>query len=302
MPDTLPNDQSSQPASSDTGVLQAGRPRRTALQVAALRAVHQLLDAPVVLDDPLALPILGAKRTAALRADPFQYNDPLRRMVRASLAVRSRLAEDELARARQRGAAQYVVLGAGLDTFAYRSPYGEALQVFEVDHPATQAWKREMLHDAGITLPPSLRFVPTDFSRDTLAATLAAADFRSDRPAFFSWLGVTVYLDSAAVLDTLRFVATLPPGSGIVFDYRLDAALMTPVETLVLGNMAQRVAEQGEPWKSAFAPAALAEQLRALGFRDLEDLGADELNARYLAQRKDGLRKGGGFRLMCAWR
>jgi O-methyltransferase involved in polyketide biosynthesis len=87
-----------------------------------------------------------------------------------------------------------------------------------------------------------------------------------------------------------------------VFDYRLDAALMTPLETLVLGNMAQRVAEQGEPWKSAFAPAALAEQLRALGFRDLEDLGADELNARYLAQRKDGLRKGGGFRLMCAWR
>lgn len=295
-------DATAPPSTGEASILQAGQPSRTALQVATLRAAHQLLDEPKVLDDPLALRILGSEREAALRADPFQYNEPMRRHLRASLVVRSRLAEDELARAVGDGVRQYVVLGAGLDTFAYRNPHGDALHVFEVDHPASQAWKRELLQQAAIAMPDKLRFVPLDFSRAGLGETLAAAGFRKDMPAFFSWLGVTVYLDSAAVFDTLRFIAGLPQGSGIVFDYRLADALLTPLQALVIGNMGERVAQQGEPWKSAFDPAQLADALRTLGFSDMSDLGADELNARYLAQRKDGLRKGGGFRLMCARR
>jgi len=289
-------------AASAPGILQSGRPSRTALRVAALRAVHQLLDEPTVLDDPLALRILGSEREAALRHDPFQYDEPLLRHLRASLVVRSRLAEDELARSVREGVAQYVVLGAGLDTFAYRNPHGAALRVFEVDHPATQAWKRDMLARAAITVPDTLRFVPIDFAHDTLAQALAAAGFRPDAPAFFSWLGVTVYLEADAVLDTLRFVASLPAPSGILFDYRIADALLTPMQAGALGRMAERVAELGEPWKSAFDPAALAERMQAFGFGELVDLGADELNERYLARRKDGLRKGGGFRLMCARR
>lgn len=280
-------------------LLQAGRPSLTALQVAVLRAAHQLLDDPLVLDDPLALPILGAEREAAVRQDPFQYNEPIPRSLRASLAVRSRLAEDELARAVQRGVVQYVVLGAGLDTFAYRNPH-PGLIVYEVDHPATQAWKRTMLRNASIAVPDNMRFVPVDFACSTMTDGLRDAGFHADRPAFFSWLGVTMYLDSDAVLSTLREVAALPPGSGIVFDYRLLPSLLNPLETMVLGQMAARVAERGEPWKSAFDPAQLADTLRGIGFTTLDDLGAEDLNRRYMAKRKDGLRKGGGARLMCA--
>jgi O-methyltransferase involved in polyketide biosynthesis len=111
-----------------------------------------------------------------------------------------------------------------------------------------------------------------------------------------------MYLDNDAVLSTLREVAALPPGSGIVFDYRLLPSLLNPLEAMILGQMAARVAERGEPWKSAFDPAQLADALRGIGFATLDDLGAEELNRRYLARRKDGLRKAGGFRLICARR
>ena len=158
-------------------LLTTGTPSGTALRVAAVRAAHRLLDDPVVFDDPLALSILGPEAEAAMRADPYRFNDPISRGLRASLIVRSRVAEDELARAVAAGVRQYVVLGAGLDTFAYRNPF-EDLRVFEIDHPATQAWKRECLDKAGIAIPDSLTFAPVDFEEGvTLAEGLAAAGF-----------------------------------------------------------------------------------------------------------------------------
>jgi methyltransferase (TIGR00027 family) len=301
MSDFFPSPASDTPAAAKAGILQAGRPSLTALQVAVLRAAHQLLDEPVVLDDPLALRILGAEREAAVRDDPFQYNEPMPRTLRASLVVRSRLAEDELARAVQRGVTQYVVLGAGLDTFACRNPH-PGLKVYEIDHPATQAWKQAMLRDASIAVPDSVRFVPVDFACSTMTDGLRDAGFRADQPTFFSWLGVTMYLDDAAVLSSLREVAALPPGSGIVFDYQLLPSLLNPLEAMAMGQMAARVAERGEPWKSAFDPAQLADSLRDIGFTTLDDLGAEQLNQRYLARRKDGLRTGRAMRLMCAYR
>src|SRR5262249_34831577 len=143
-----------------SNIVNEGEPSRTAFHVATMRGAHQLLDEPPVLLDPIALPILGAEREAQVRADPYKYNDPALRVLRASVVLRSRFVEDELARDVSAGIRQYVVLGAGLDTFAYRNPYpANLLRIFEVDHPSTQQWKRNSLAAAGIPIPTSLRFV-----------------------------------------------------------------------------------------------------------------------------------------------
>jgi methyltransferase (TIGR00027 family) len=276
-------------------------PSHTAYRVAVSRAAHQLLDEPHVLEDPIALAIVGAVAVAAIRAAPLRYRLPPARYLRAFLVARSRVAEEALARAVRRGVRQYVVLGAGLDTFAYRNPYpADGLTVFEVDHPATQAWKRGQLETAGIALPPSLRFVAVDFETQQLGEPLAGAGLRAEEPAFFSWLGVSMYLTRAAIGATLGYVAGLPRGSGIVFDYAVPPAGLSPVRRLVVHALLKRVAAAGEPWKTFFEPRALAAELRALGLTELEDLGPEELNARFFAERSDGLRTGALGRVMCA--
>jgi methyltransferase (TIGR00027 family) len=276
-----------------------GRPSRTALAVAALRAAHQLVDAPVIFADPVALPILGAEAEARIRADEARLHTPPARFLRAALVARSRYAEDALAAAVARGVDQYVVLGAGLDTFAYRNPY-PGLRVFEVDHPATQAWKREMLAAAGIVPSAGVAYAAIDFERDTLADGLTRAGFDWTRPAFIAWLGVTVYLTRDAILDTLRRVAALPAGSGIVFDYSLPPDRLTEAQRVTFQAMVDRAAAEGEPWRSFFTADALAADLRGLGFGALEDVGPAELNPRYFAGRADGLVLGGISRLMHA--
>src|SRR5271163_1639382 len=172
--------------------MQEGKFSRTARRVAIRRAAHQLLDHPMVLDDPLALRIIGSEAAESLRSNPKEDHG-FARAFRAFMAARSRYAEDELACAVEHEVRQYVVLGAGLDTFAYRNPH-LGLRIFEVDHPATQAWKREQLQAARIAIPTSLTFVPIDFERQTLAAGLEQAGFDAGAAAFFSWLGVTPYL------------------------------------------------------------------------------------------------------------
>ncbi|MBE1160045.1 class I SAM-dependent methyltransferase [Dyella acidiphila] len=286
-------------AVTSENIIQTGKPSRTAWLMANLRAVHQLLDQPLVLDDPVALRILGTEAAALLRDDPYVYNDPFARGLRAILIVRSRVAEDELLRSVAAGARQYVVLGAGLDTFAYRNPHRAAgLRVFEVDHPSTQQWKRRCLRDAGIALPRELVFAPIDFERGTLAQGLAEAGFRSDVPACFSWLGVTMYLSEEAVLETLRFVATLPQGSSISFDYHVPESMRSPVQRIFTEVLGQRAAAAGEPWICEFDPALLRQRLLQLGFSAIEDFSPEALNRRYLDRRKDGLHMGG--RIMCA--
>jgi methyltransferase (TIGR00027 family) len=277
-----------------------GRPSLTAERVALSRAAHQLLDAPRVLEDPLALRISGAHdadilaRRTAFAAAPARH-------LRAFLVARSRLAEEALAQAIGRGVRQYVVLGAGLDTFACRNPYPAALlRVFEVDHPATQAWKRERLLAAGIEEPASLTFVPIDFETQNLAARLCEAGFRAGEPAFVSWLGVTMYLSRAAVLETLSYAAGLAAGSAIVFDYALPPASLGPGRRALYRMRLTRVAAAGEPWRTFFEPEALAALLSGLGFASIQDSGAAELNARFFAQRTDGLAVAGPGRVLHA--
>lgn len=284
-------------------IIQAGEPSKSALLVARLRAVHQLLDDPIVFNDPFALPVLGPQVEALVRNDPFQFTDPMLRGMRAMMVVRSMLAEDELKRAVQAGVRQYVVLGAGLDTFAYRNPLADnGLHVFEVDHPSTQAWKRANLKEAGIAIPDTMTFVGVDFSKEELAGKLQEAGFRADQPAYFSWLGVTVYLPRDAVFKTLEYIASLPKGSGVTFDYRVmpESPFINPIERVISEFIGKMISDQGEPWLNAFDPQTFPQELRELGFQAATDINPPELSARYLARRKDGLYAGGGFRLMCA--
>jgi methyltransferase (TIGR00027 family) len=280
--------------------MQEGKFSKTAHRVAIRRAAHQLLDHPRVLDDPLALSIIGSEAAEALRSNPKEGH-AFSRAFRAFMAARSRYAEDELAHAVGHGVAQYVVLGAGLDTFAYRNPY-PGLWVFEVDHPATQAWKCEQLRAAGIPIPPSLTFVPIDFEQQTLADGLERSGFNTDAAAFFSWLGVTPYLTREACMTTLSFIARMPAGSGVVFDFAVDRKLLNVGQRMALAALSRRVARYGEPFQLFFDPAKLQDELKSLGFHRTQLLQREQINARYFKDRDDALCVRGGLgHLMGAW-
>jgi methyltransferase (TIGR00027 family) len=280
--------------------MQEGKFSRTAQRVAIRRAAHQLLDEPRVLDDPLALRIIGSEAAAALRSDPKE-NHAFARAFRAFMAARSRYAEDELARAVASNVTQYVILGAGLDTFAYRNPH-PGLRVFEIDHPDTQAWKREQLQTSGIPIPSSLTFVPVDFEHQTLADALVRSGLNINAPAFFSWLGVTPYLTREACMTTLSVIARMPAGSGVVFDFAIDPALLNAGQRQALDALSARVARYGEPFQLFFDPAKLQDELKNLGFRRTEFLQGAQINARYFQNRADGLQVRGSLgHLMSAW-
>ncbi|AOJ91108.1 MerR family transcriptional regulator [Burkholderia sp. MSMB0856] len=271
----------------DTSPIDAG-PKPSALMVATQRAAHQLLDRPLVLDDPVALTILGAAEAQVLHDNIDRFRDPTSVGMRSSVIVRSRLAEDVWGEAVERGIRQYVVLGAGLDTSAFRHPDTPA-RIFEVDLPATQAWKQARLREAGLTVPPSLHFVPVDFERVGLAEGLARAGFDADAPAVFSWLGVTMYLDEVAVIETLRFIAGCAKGSAVLFEYVTPLSSLPPIMRIAMEQLTARFAERGEPWKTFFEPAVITETLSALGFNHTNAWTPEELNQRYLANRDDGL-------------
>ena len=248
----------------------AGCPSRTALGAAFHRAAHQVLERGAVFTDPLALRILGVDAAGAVRPGA---EEPAARRLRLFIAVRARFAEDALAAAAARGVTQLVLLGAGLDTFAYRSGLGGSLRIFEVDHPDTQAWKRRLLLDAGIPEPPGLAFVPVDFERETLGEALGAAGFDPLRQAFFTWLGVVPYLSEPAVFATLGFVAGLPGGAQVVFDYANPGPGTT--------GLSDRVAAAGEAFRSRFDTEDLHARLAALGFGEIEDLGPAGIRERF---------------------
>ncbi len=272
------------------------KPSRTAFRVAIRRAAHQIFDTPLVLDDPLASRIIGADYAARIKAGVSENSGVVSKSLRAFLVARSRFAEDELSRAVANGVRQCVVLGAGLDTFAYRNPHASiGLRVFEVDHPATQEWKREQLRAAEINIPPETVFVPVDFERETISDGLQRAGFSTHDKTMFSWLGVTPYLTDRAFAETLAFIASMPTGSGVVFDYAVPRASLKFVERLVFDRIAARVKASGEPFQLFFDAKQLADRLHQMGFTHLEDLGVNEINARYFAGRSDKLRVRGAL-------
>jgi len=276
------------------------QPSKTALRVALRRAAHQIHDAkPLVFEDPLAVRILGAEYAEELKRTPDGDRRPFSAGFRAFMVARARLAEDTLAAGvRDHGVTQYLVLGAGLDTFACRNPYAE-VRVFEVDHPATQAWKLLMLQRAGIVAPPTAHFVAVDFEQDSLRAKLAAAGFDFAQPAVTAWLGVVPYLTLEAFRATLRVLGRFAAGSAVVFDYAQPREALPETERLMLDSLSARVAQAGEPFQLFFTPEQLAEELEWLGLRVVEDLNGAALTARYFAGRKDGLMLRGKGGRMC---
>ena len=185
--------------------MEPGQPSRTALAAATHRAAHQILEGGRIFADPLALRILGVDQEATSDITPNKMRP--QPQMRLFIAMRTRFAEDALAAAVQCGACQLVVLGAGLDTYAYRSPFGERLRIFEVDHPATQAWKRHRLDAGSIPSPCWLTFAPVDFERETLSQGLKSVGFNPSQRTSFTWLGVVPYLSTEAVWSALSFIA-----------------------------------------------------------------------------------------------
>jgi methyltransferase (TIGR00027 family) len=232
-----------------------------------MRAGHQILDAGKIFSDPYACAILGeqpAEIVATLNQDPNGA------VVRTYMARRSQIGEDWLHQAYLRGVRQAVILGAGFDTFSLRNPYPD-LAVFEVDHPATQRWKQDRLATAELPVPSSLKFVPVDFSKDDLISALQKSGFDKNAAAFFLWLGVVPYLRHEAISKTLSSIAAIP-GAEVVFDYSEPLENYAPEQRPYIEKMAQRVAALGEPWLSYFDPAALAEELKNLGYQEIQDL------------------------------
>jgi methyltransferase (TIGR00027 family) len=280
--------------------MEDARPSRTALRVALRRAAHQIYDAkPLVFDDPVAVPILGQEYLAELHKTATKLEKPFSVALRAFLVARSRYAEDNLAKAVAQGVSQYVLLGSGLDTFAHRNPYPE-LRVFEVDHPATQQWKRELLENGRLKAPANLAYAPVDFERQSLPEQLQAAAFNPAIPTFFAWLGVVPYLTIDAFRSTIAFVASQPAGSGLVLDYGQPRSALPFLEKLAHDSLAARVQLAGEPFQLFFTPPEIAGELTA--FRGLEDVGSTEINARYFGNRSDNLKlMGSSARLLSAW-
>jgi methyltransferase (TIGR00027 family) len=277
-------------------------PSLSAYKVAIMRAAHQLLDNPKVFQDPLALSIVGTQGESEIYSQKRRFKSRLPNYLRAIVVARSRFVEDELSVAIKRGVRQYVILGAGLDTFAYRNPHSSiGLRVFEVDYPATQEWKRRQLNAAKIPIPETLTFAPIDFEIQALEVQLRKAGFRTDEPSFFSWLGVTMYLTRDTMMTTMKYISSsTPAGSGIVFDYVVQPSSQSLARRLVFRLLARKLAGVGEPWQSFYDPNSLIMDLKAIGFAQAEDIGPEEINALFFNHRADKLMVGNFGHLMKA--
>jgi methyltransferase (TIGR00027 family) len=265
----------------------------TAEQSAIHRALHQALDAPPkILDDPISplLIDLKSETTKAYLARVESMTRSVKSPLRAVFIMRSRYTEDCLAELLVRGVRQYVILGAGLDTFAYRQPsWASSLRIYEVDHPASQEWKRERLQVAKVKIPENLTFAPTDFEISSLRGGLSTAGFDFRAPSFFSLLGVTQYLTLEATESIFELVQSLPQGTEIVFEFIVPDDLMPANQAGVIAKITSFVAERGEPWLTRLRPAELESRLTILGFSQVIHLSPQVANERYFRGRNDDL-------------
>ena len=274
---------------------------RTGEVTAIMRAIHQTDDdEPKILSDSIAPRLVDTTGGDDEWLAPI-LGHPFAKQWRAGFLIRNRYAEDCLAECVDRGAEQYAIIGAGLDTFAFRQPpWARSLRIYEIDHPATQRRKRERLAAARIGVPSNVEFVPTDFEGNSLGDAVRAGDFDLDAKTFCSWLGVTQYLTPDAIRATLEFVLSLPPSSEIVFSFILPLEALSGLEAEALMMAAHKAAEVGEPWLSTVRPDDLEAKLREMGFSDIMRLTPEEAHERYLKNRRDGLQVRRGEQLMRA--
>jgi methyltransferase (TIGR00027 family) len=266
-----------------------------------MRAIHQTADEePKILADSIAPRLVDAM------GDDDEWHTrilqhPFARVWRTGFLIRNRYAEDCLAERVDQGLQQYAILGAGLDTFAFRQPsWARSLRVYEIDHPATQRWKCDLLAAAHITIPSNVEFVPADFEKGSLADALSLGSFDFASKTFFTWLGVTQYLTHDAVSRTLEFVLSLPRPSEIVFSFILPSEALSGAEAEALVMAASRCAEIGEPWRTTYDADDLEARLRAMGFSNVIRLTPEKAYQLYLKDRCDGLRARHGEQLIRA--
>ena len=258
--------------------MKPNEPSRTALIPARQRAAHQLLDHGAILNDPFSMKVLGEDEKDVLQ---FANAHPLVSIGRLFTAARTRVAEDALSEAVERGIRQIVILGAGLDTFALRNPHGaRQIRIYEADHPATQAWKRQRLAEAQIALPPSLILLPVDFERDDVGERLVAAGFQQNSPAFFTWLGVVPYLTQDAIGRILDYMSSIQ-NSEVVFDYVEPPEAFSEELRQLEKERTEQLEKIDERSVSRFEPAGIAAILRSHGFCAIEDINFQEIASRF---------------------
>jgi methyltransferase (TIGR00027 family) len=263
-------------------------PSRTAVLTAVARDIYRQEPAPLIFDDVLAMGLAGESGPG--------LGQRLRRDLPSSLllafsrwvCIRSRFAEDLVEHAVADGVGQYVMLGAGLDSFAYRrGDLLDRLRVFEVDHPASQSWKRDRLSELGVRIPDSLVFAPVDFEHQTLSAGLEGAGFEFGRSAVFTWIGVTMYLTLEAIHATLHAIAQCPPGTRVALTYNQPHHVLDSFSVAVTRAFAGMASDMGEPFVSFFVPAQIEQVLRSHGFADIVHFGAQEARTAYFHGRAD---------------
>ncbi len=278
-------------------------PDHTAVRVALWRALHVQVDpAPHVLEDEIGLQfVLSAPGDSSWRQRP-DMQPGWTRGYRAAIVARARFIEDLVVERARQGVGQYVILGAGLDSFAQRRPEdARAVRVFEIDQPETQAWKQKRLLELGLGVPGHLQLVPVDFEAgESWLDRLISCGFRMDQPAVVASTGVAMYLTREANLDTLRQVASLATGSAFAMSYMLKPELIDAEEREKLKVVAERAREAGTPFLSYFSPEDALALAREAGFRQAQHVSRDELIRRYFAGRSDGLVPASGEEILVA--
>jgi methyltransferase (TIGR00027 family) len=266
-------------------------PSNSAMTAAAARAAHLIVDeSPFIFADTRAAALLGERADELIGYHRQHGTHPILSAARGQVICRSRFTEDCLAAAVAAGVRQYVLLGAGLDTFAWRSPLAAQVRAFEVDHPETQEWKRSALATARMSIPSSVVFVPVDLGAGSLASALRASGFDIGQPALIGWLGVTMYLDRAAVSQTLGALAGCAPGTQLIADYVLPEDRRDEAGKFYASMIMSAAAERGEPWQSFFAPDEMASLLAEHGFIPAAQIRQRESVPGRLWQRTDALR------------
>ena len=267
---------------------QSVEPENTAVRVALWRALHVELDAPPhVFEDRVGLTLVAPEPGWQQRPDMSPFTRPFR----ASIVARARCVEDLVAERIDAGVGQYVILGAGLDTFVQRRPaLASRVTVFEVDQPGPQEWKRRRLLELGLDVPAGLRFVPVDFEVDDVWERLRQAGFDAKAPAVVASTGVSMYLTRDAVAATLRQCAALAPGSTLAMTFMLPIELTDPEVRPGIERAAAGARASGTPFLSFFTPDEMLALARASGFREVRHVSAEALAQRYFAGRADGLR------------
>ncbi len=264
---------------------------QTARTAAAARAAHLIVDQPpAIFSDTLAIALLGEEADHYVAYHRAHGSHVVLAGARGQVVCRSRVAEDSLAAAIGRGIRQYVILGAGLDSFAYRSALSGSVRIFEVDHQPTQDWKRRQLAAARITVPENVTFVPADFENGSLAAGLIRSGLDPAVPAFVSWLGVTMYLSTEAIGRPFAELALFAPGSELVADYMLPAGMRDEAGNTYVELVGPSTAERGEPWLTFLSPADMSKLLAGHGLRPLRHVAQRDVGDATTWRRSDSLR------------